>query len=185
MIRTLVIDPVEPSPISLRSPMGVDLDFDVAFVTPGGLPVDPTALNPQLVLTSRSMGIIGSTDIVTVDPANGQGRAEVPGATLNDLNGYRLEIYQRDGTDVPTGLLATGVLQLTGGAYAITGPLGPMTFPVLVGPPGPPGPAGHRGSIWTTGNGAPTVIGNEQDGDMYLDTSNGNVWSFSGTAWVM
>ena len=51
----------------------------------------------------------------------------------------------------------------------------------LIGPPGPEGPAGiagptgQRGSIWLTGTTDPDQPG-EVEGDMWLDTTTGNVW---------
>jgi len=52
---------------------------------------------------------------------------------------------------------------------------------VLVpGPPGPPGPAGSR---WYTGVGDPTTPGTNF-GDMYLNDTDGTIWTWNGTAWV-
>ena len=41
----------------------------------------------------------------------------------------------------------------------------------------PQGTAGTRGSVWTTGTGAPTST-TVQTGDMYLDTASGDVYQF-------
>ena len=53
------------------------------------------------------------------------------------------------------------------------------------GPSGTPGADGDRGSLWFNGAGTPTsaVAGDPQKGDMYLDTSNGIIWSYNGTDW--
>ena len=53
------------------------------------------------------------------------------------------------------------------------------------GPSGTPGTPGNRGSLWFNGAGTPTsaVAGDLQKGDMYLDTSNGIIWSYNGTDW--
>lgn len=40
-----------------------------------------------------------------------------------------------------------------------------------------------RGSLWTTGHGAPTLPGG-QFGDMYLDIDTGDIYSWTGAAWV-
>jgi len=50
--------------------------------------------------------------------------------------------------------------------------------------PGPAGPPGVRGSIWTTGVGAP-VATDALVGDMYLNESNGDVWRYDGAAWAL
>ncbi len=59
------------------------------------------------------------------------------------------------------------------------GPAGPQ------GPSGTPGADGDRGSLWFNGAGTPTsaVAGDLQKGDMYLDTSNGSIWTYDGTQW--
>lgn len=185
MNRTIVIDPLEPAPVSFRQPVGVGLDLRLSFLSQSGVPVDPTAFNPQLVLTSRSAAVVAPYDLITLDPTGGVAQASVPGNLFTDRSGYRLEVYQRDTNDQPLALMASGEVQLTGGSYDQVGPLGPLTLPVVAGPPGPPGPTGHRGSIWTTGHGAPAIAGGEQDGDMYLDTDTGNVWRFNGVAWTL
>lgn len=40
-----------------------------------------------------------------------------------------------------------------------------------------------RGSIWSTGHGAPTLTGG-QAGDMYLDVDTGDIYRWDGVAWV-
>lgn len=42
----------------------------------------------------------------------------------------------------------------------------------------------NRGSLWSTGSGAPTVTTGAATGDQYLDTASGNVWTFEGSSWV-
>ena len=53
------------------------------------------------------------------------------------------------------------------------------------GPSGTPGADGDRGSLWFNGAGTPTsaVAEDLQKGDMYLDTSNGSIWTYDGTEW--
>lgn len=41
----------------------------------------------------------------------------------------------------------------------------------------------QRGSIWSTGHGAPTLSGG-QTGDMYLDVDTGDIYRWDGVAWV-
>lgn len=68
----------------------------------------------------------------------------------------------------------------------IRGPMGPRG---PRGPAGPPGPAGTGGgggggSTWYDGAGAPAG-GLGADGDYYLRTSNGNVYTKAGGAWTV
>jgi len=63
-------------------------------------------------------------------------------------------------------------------------PAGDMVPIVIQGPPkgepGPPGEPGQRGFVWLTGAGDPvTPLKN----DMYLNSTNGDVWQFDGTTW--
>lgn len=197
-VRTLVLNPVEPVLLSLRAPLGVDLDLNVTFLAQNTAPVDPNTLMPQLALLPRTMGGVFGYDLDTISPAQGIGHVLVPGSALTDRNGYNLELYQRrpavaeGDPPVATGLLAKGVLRLDGAAYQQLGPFYMINVPVTVGPAGPqgiqgeqgqPGTVGQRGSIWTTGSGAPIAMGGELPGDMYLQ-DNGDVWRFDGATWA-
>lgn len=57
----------------------------------------------------------------------------------------------------------------------------PSTVPGPEGPDGPQGEPGIRGSLWFTGSGAPVVGSQYNAGDMYLDTSSGNVYQLNST----
>ena len=59
----------------------------------------------------------------------------------------------------------------------------PSTVPGPQGPKGDKGEQGVRGSLWTSGNGVPTLSG--YTGDKYLDTTNGNVYSHTGGEWQL
>lgn len=144
------LNPFEPSPVGLRHAMGVDLDLDLQFVKLGELPLpaataDITGYNPQLVLIARSTNRPAGYDIVVTDAANGRATVSVPGVVLGDHRDYTMEIYNRDIDGVPKALLAKGVLRLEASAYEVTGPLGPVTYPTIEGPPGPMGPMGPEG----------------------------------------
>lgn len=208
----IVLDPVEPAPLSLRHPVGVPLDLHLTLVK-NGEPVDPTPLNPQLVLSPRSSGTLAAGyDLETISVADGEVHAELPGNLFNDWNGFRLEVYARDADNVPTALLALGVLQLMGGGYQQLGPLGPMSVPVIEveGPPGPqgvqgvqgdpgvpgvdgadgmdgaPGPAGPTGPSGTmTAVVAATAPSSPVDGVLWYDTTTSTlrVWSASSASW--
>lgn len=79
----------------------------------------------------------------------------------------------------PTG--ATGAQ----GAVGPAGATGPAGGAGPAGPPGATGPAGTRGNIWLTGAGAPTASGSEIAGDMYLDTTTGDVYQFGAAGGFM
>ena len=51
------------------------------------------------------------------------------------------------------------------------------------GPAGASGAAGQRGSLWTTGVGAPSLNSSQQSGDLYLDTVTGNVYELTAGSW--
>ncbi len=55
----------------------------------------------------------------------------------------------------------------------LRGPEGPA------GTQGPQGQQGTRGSLWYTGTGAPGSIAGAQANDLYIDTANGDIYTFS------
>lgn len=197
------LNPVEPAPLSIRHPLGTTLDLRLAFHDQQDGAVDPTPLLPQLALMPRSRG---GRYAYGMETSPTEASVIIPGVALIDPSGYSIELYQRTPADnpddppLPVGLMATGVLVLQGSAYTRLGPLGMIDVPVVVGPPGPVGPQGiqgvpgmdgepggpgQRGTIWTTGSGAPVATGNEIEGDMYLDEPTGDVWRFEADAWTM
>jgi hypothetical protein len=159
LARTIILSSIEPAQLSALSPVGVDLDLDLTFLSQGRSPVEPATLMPQLALLARSRTRVFAYD---VDDA---GNVVVPGSALVDPAGYTLELYQRrvadnpDDPPVATGLLAKGVLQLKGAAYAELSPLGPINIPVVVGPAGPQGERGPQGIQGIQGpEGPPNVL---------------------------
>ena len=190
--RTIVINNVEPAILSMRAPMGIELNVGLKFLKQDATtPIDIATLLPQLAILPRSRGGIYAYEVEPVDGQLGLGTVNIPGTALIDMSGYTLELYQRrpatnpDDPKVATGLLAKGTMALEGKSYIQYGPLGMINTPVVTGPPGPQGEQGPRGATWTSGIGAPVVTGSEIADDMYLDTSTGNVWKFTGTAWTM
>lgn len=157
MIRTVFLNPVEPAKLSVRTPLGVEMDLTVAFLSPLGAIIDPGELLAQLVLMPRSSYKRYAYDFETVDASAGTASVTVPGPALADQLGYNVEIYQRinapnpDDPPVPAGLIATGVLATQGLAYQKNGPLFPMTVPQIVGPVGPMGPAGPANQLSVLG----------------------------------
>lgn len=61
-------------------------------------------------------------------------------------------------------------------------PVPVVLLPPLVAMPGAPGADGVRGSLWFTGDGAPTVTAGVQAQDMYLDGISGDVYQFDGVS---
>ena len=66
-----------------------------------------------------------------------------------------------------------GSLKGPAGDAGPEGPEGPT------GPAGSTGPAGARGAKIFTGIGAPGTLTDEQPGDVYIDTSTGNLYTLS------
>jgi len=152
--RTIVLNPVEPALLSVRSALGVNLDLDLTFLRQDQSVIVMTDLLPQLALMPRSSFGVFAYDI------EDNGTVSVPGTALIDPSGYTLELYERraatnpDDPPVPVGLIAKGVLRLEGSAYQRMGPLAPIVVPVVIGPTGPQGPVGATGA-----NGEPGPTG--------------------------
>jgi hypothetical protein len=51
------------------------------------------------------------------------------------------------------------------------------------GPVGPSGPSGLRGSLWYEGTGAPGTVIGALNNDNYLNTANGDVYTYSAGSW--
>lgn len=65
------------------------------------------------------------------------------------------------------------------GPQGDTGPQGPQ------GDPGADGADGVDGNDWRVGNGAPSIVAGDEEGDLYLDTANGDVYQVQSGAWVL
>lgn len=188
----------EPSPLSMRWPTGVALNLTLTFRNQQDEPIDPTTLNPQLVLMPRSLGGTYAYDVGTYDAVNGIGSVAVPGPVMQDQSGISVELYWRDPLNVPVKLLATGVILLAGLGYQMPGTLGPMVLPTLVGPTGPEGPEGPEGPLGPVGPEGPVgppgtvtaVVGptppaSPSDGVLWYDTGTSTlkVWSALSGSW--
>lgn len=195
LTQVIDLNPVEPARLGFRHARGTPFSALFLFreqgvnanqvATAAALPA-----SPQMIFLPHYDTGAWPYDLTVVDPTGGTARVEVPGSFFQDRSGYTVELYTRDADGHPTGLVARGTMKLTGGAYTYQGPLGPMTLPTgpigLTGPPGAQGPVGAqgvRGGSWTTGTGNPTAPGGV-DGDMYLNSSNGDVWRWSGGTWT-
>jgi hypothetical protein len=189
MLRQIVdLNPAEPARLGFSVARGQRFACAFLFQAPASPNPGDSGIGdyrPQLILRPRSRPGAAGYDL----SINGEvGMVEIDGAALQDPNGYTVELYARDENLRPTALLASGAMVMTGGAYAYEGPLGPMTLPVVEGPPGPAGNQGQpgvqgeqgtRGSMWFSGHGTPTIIG-EVVGDMWLDVDTGDVWRWGG-----
>ena len=108
---TVYVNPIEPGPLSMRMPTGVETRLNLTFLDQLSRPIS-TDLLAQIELTSRSRAntpvwmAVPATDIV-----NGKATAVFAANTLTDPNGYRLRLY---GSVNGEGmLLATGIVTLT------------------------------------------------------------------------
>ena len=61
----------------------------------------------------------------------------------------------------------------------------PSTVPGPQGPQGVKGDTGTRGSTWTNGTSAPTSTSGYLTNDKYLNTSNGDVYNYTGSTWQL
>ena len=151
MNRTITLNAIEPAQLSLRVPLGVELDLDLSFRSQLGQTIDPNSLLAQLVLIPRSRGGSYAYDFETVDSGAGLASVVVPSSVLVDPRGYSVELYQRiaapnpDDPPIPVGLLAKGVVVTQGVSYSQGTALGPIVVPQVVGPVGPQGPIGPQG----------------------------------------
>lgn len=106
--RMIVINPVEPSPLSFRAPMGVETWVDIDLKDQGGGP-HTSGIGGQLMLTGRSTTQTSVFALVATDVTNGKTRAVLPVDTIQDPFGYQLRVF---GTvDEQMQLLATGIVQ--------------------------------------------------------------------------
>ena len=193
---TVYIDPTGAAPVGFAQAAGMPGDIRFNFKTQANFAYPNVAnLYPQLVLRPYTQMGLHACDIVIDDPTGASGLATVPGSIMNDR--FSVEVYERNSIGQPQRMLAVGRVDLTGYAYQLSGPLGPMSYPVgpagpagpagAAGAPGAPGDPGTRGSRWYTGAGAPvTVPDTRVDGDMWLDETTGDVWRWdAGTsAWT-
>ena len=65
------------------------------------------------------------------------------------------------------------------GQFPLAGATGPT------GPTGSTGATGTRGSTWTSGAAAPGSTSDRLSGDKYLNTTNGDVYNYTGSAWQL
>mgnify|MGYP006268383301 CR=1 FL=1 len=83
------------------------------------------------------------------------------------------------GPQGPQGIQGEQGIQGDKGDTGDQGPTGATGATGIQGPQGQTGATGQRGSYWWTGSGAPGGIEGSMAGDMYLDTSSGDVYQLS------
>jgi hypothetical protein len=110
--RSVHLNPVEPSPLSLRVPAGIETRLAIFFRDSRGKVTSD--LLAQLELAGRSDGRKMYYAMPATDVANGQATAFIPAGDLSDMNGYRLNLY---GTvEGQPQLLATGIVAMVAAA---------------------------------------------------------------------
>ena len=103
--RTLVLNPVEPAPISFKLPSGIEMWINVAYLRQNGAPY-PTDTASQLYLIARSDKRVLNYPMLSIDAVNGKARAVIPAGDIRDANGYNVQII---GTvDAEPRLIARG-----------------------------------------------------------------------------
>lgn len=124
--RFVYVNPIEPGPLSMRLPSGLDSKVDMTFYDQLGTVLKYDIL-AQLELTPRTNG--GPSRIYPMpatDVLNGRARAILPAADMGDLNGYRLRLY--GSLQGETVLLATGIVEIT----EAVGPTAGTTAPDVI-----------------------------------------------------
>ena len=89
--RTLVLNPVEPAPVSMKFRSNLDTIIDVEYLRQNGAPYN-TDFGAQLYLISRSTGQVQQYLLPATDVVNGKARAYVPAGDVGDANGYNVQI---------------------------------------------------------------------------------------------
>jgi hypothetical protein len=89
--KSVVLNSIEPHPLSFRAPMGIDTRLNVSFFDQNGTPYS-SDLGAQLQLTARSSASMATYAMPATDIANGRARATIPGGDIADPNGYRLRM---------------------------------------------------------------------------------------------
>jgi hypothetical protein len=89
--RTLVLNPVEPSPFSMKLRTGLEHQVEVEYLRQNGAPYN-TDFAAQLYLIERTTGQVRNYFLPATDVINGKARAFIPAGDIVDRNGYNLQI---------------------------------------------------------------------------------------------
>jgi hypothetical protein len=114
--RSVIVNPVESSPLSFRIPIGIDMQVDIDYQRMDATPYSDDVAG-QLFLTGRTSGRTLTYVLPAIDRVNGKARAFLPAGDLDDLNGYRAQLV---GTiDQQPMLIAEGVVMTTAMDYPV------------------------------------------------------------------
>lgn len=107
--------------------------------------------------------------------------AKITGTPPNQVLSLTLERGPQGETGPPNSLSIGTVSTGSPSSATITGTAPSQTLNLTLekGPPGTDGQDGQRGSNWYTGSGAPSGISGTLPGDLYLDTTTGDVYKLS------
>jgi len=89
--RTLVLNPVEPAPISMKFRSGLENIVEVEYLRQNGAPYN-TDFGAQLYLIERTTGSVKAYILPAIDVINGRAQAYIPAGDIRDPNGYNVQI---------------------------------------------------------------------------------------------
>lgn len=89
--RTLVLNPVEPAPLSMKLRSGLQHTIDIEYLRQNGAPYS-TDFGAQMYLISRTHGTVSNYLLPSIDVVNGRARAFIPAGHIKDRNGYNVQI---------------------------------------------------------------------------------------------
>jgi hypothetical protein len=128
--------------------------------------------NTHTIYGPKASGIWPTTGTSLVGPQGPQGITGVNGNTI---------LY---GVGAPSNSLGVdGNFYIDTSAHTMYGPKAGGVWPAGTSLIGPQGPIGQRGSQWYEGAGAPGTIAGALANDNFLNTTNGDVYNYSGSSW--
>jgi len=89
--RTLVLNPVEPAPISMKLRTGIENVVEVEYLRQNGAPYN-TDFGAQMYLIERTTGSVKAYILPSIDVINGRAQAYIPAGDIKDRNGYNVQI---------------------------------------------------------------------------------------------
>ena len=89
--RTLVLNPVEPAPISMKLRTGLENTVEVEYLRQNGAPYN-TDFGAQMYLIERTTGSVKAYILPAIDVINGRAQAYIPAGDISDRNGYNVQI---------------------------------------------------------------------------------------------
>jgi hypothetical protein len=89
--RTLVVNPVEPAPISMKLRSGLENTVEIEYLRQNGAPYN-TDFGAQMYLIERTTGSVRAYILPSIDVINGRAQAYIPAGDIKDRNGYNVQI---------------------------------------------------------------------------------------------